>query len=110
MNQWRVDPWPAVAAVVALGMTGVYLAVIAEQGDGDPAPWYLALLVLGSGAAAYAAVRSAPHARVVLAAAAGMLGVAGLLGILTIGLPILLAAGLCVLSLVRQPRTEPSRA
>jgi hypothetical protein len=109
VNQWRVDPWAAAAAVIAVAMIAVYLAVLVQQ-EGDPALWYLALLVLGAGAAAYGAVRSGARRRAVLGAAALLLGVAGLLGILTIGLPILLAAGLCVVALVRRPRADPSRA
>ena len=81
-------------------MVGVYLRVIDEQ-DGTAAVWFVAALGLGAVGAAYGAVRSAPHRRAVLVVAGLVLGVAGGLGILTIGLPVVLAGGLCLVGAIR---------
>ncbi len=81
-------------------MVGVYLRVIDEQ-DGTAAVWFVAALGLGAVGAAYGAVRSAPHRRAVLVAAGLVLGVAGVLGILSIGLPVVLAGGLCLVGAIR---------
>src|SRR5215203_3193399 len=82
VSRWRVDPWAAVAAVLAVVMVGVYLRVIGEQ-EGTAAPWFVAALSLGAVGAAYGAVRSAPHRRAVLVAAGLVLVAAGILGILS---------------------------
>ena len=81
-------------------MVAVYLRVLDEQ-DGTAAVWFVAALALGAVGASYGSVRSAPHRRAVLVAAGLVLGVAGLLGILSIGLPVVLAGGLCLVGAIR---------
>ena len=83
-------------------MVGVYLRVVDEQ-DGTPAAWFVVALLLGAVGAAYGAVRAAPHRRAVLVAAGVVLCAAGVLGILTVGLPVVLAGGLCLVAAVRSP-------
>ena len=83
-------------------MVGVYLRVVGEQ-EGTAAAWFVAALSLGAAGAAYGAVRSAPYRRSVLVAAGLVLGAAGILGILTIGLPVVLAGGLCLVGASRSP-------
>jgi hypothetical protein len=95
-----VDVVAALAAVLALVMAVSYVSIMAEQGD-RPAAWFLAALVMGATAAAYGAYRGAPHRRVVLLAAALELSAAGVLAILSVGLPILLAGMLCLVAAVR---------
>jgi hypothetical protein len=96
----RVDPFAVVAVVLALVMTGVYLRVIESQ-EGDPALWYVGMLVVGAAAAGVGALRTAPHRRLVLLGAGLLLGAAGVLGLLTIGLPVLVAGGLSIVSATR---------
>lgn len=86
-----------------------YLAVLRQQG-GDPAAWFLALVVLGAVAAGYACLRRARHRRPALVAAAALLTPAGLLGILSVGLPLLLAGGLCLVALARSPAAAGAAA
>ncbi len=66
-----------------------------------PRPGQWPALVLGAAAAGYGAVRAFPHRRLALLLACLLLVALGLLAILTIGLPILLAGGLCFVALAR---------
>ena len=106
MNRRRVDLRAAAAAVLAWVMLGVYLALIDEQ-EGDAAVWYVAMLVVGAVAAGYGAVTSLPRHRLALVVAGLLLGAAGLLGILTVGLPVLVAGALCLLAAVRPTPVDP---
>jgi hypothetical protein len=65
--------------------------------------WYLAVLVLGAGAAAYGTPTAAPRRRPSLVVAAVLLVAAGLLGILSIGVPLLVAGVLCAVAVARMP-------
>jgi hypothetical protein len=103
----RPDPFALVAALLACAMLVVYLVVIRQQ-DGHPAGWAVAVLILGAVAAAYGALVRVPYRRVSLAVAGLLLLSIGVLAILTIGLPILVAGGLCVIALARAtPATAP---
>ena len=97
----RVDLLAVGAAALAVAMTAVYRSVIDAQGDGSPLWWVQAALLVG----AFLALVGAPtrnRRRVpVLLVAAGLLGVLGLLAILSIGFPILVAAGLAFLAALR---------
>lgn len=104
MGQVRIDLGAVTAAVLAVVMLFVYLMVIRQQ-DGQPAEWAAAILVLGAAGAAYGAFRNAPYRRAALLSAACGLAALGLLGILTIGLPILVAGVLCLVAAVRQRPT-----
>jgi hypothetical protein len=97
----RVDVLALAAAAMAFVMTGVYVAVVRAQDDGSPAPWVVAVLVLAGLAAGYAARRESPGRLVVLSGAALLLGGLGLLALLSVGLPLLLAAALCLVSVLR---------
>jgi hypothetical protein len=109
MNPRPVDPWAAAAAVLTAVMIGVYVAVIRQQ-DGDVALWYLAVLVLGAVAAGYGAVRSVPRRRPALIVGTVLLGAAGVLGLLTIGLPILVAGALCGVAAMRSATARSAEA
>jgi hypothetical protein len=98
----RLDPLSVGAALVALAMAWVYLSVVRGQGN-DPAVWVVVVLVGAGIGAGYASLRGTPARRVVLATCAAALAVLGLLAILSVGLPILLAAVLCLLAAVRAP-------
>lgn len=97
MGRARLDVAALAASMLALGMLVVYLVLLRQQ-DGQPAVWAVAILVLGAAGAGYGAGAAAPHRRGALLAAGGALAVLGLLAILTIGLPILVSAGLCLVA------------
>jgi hypothetical protein len=103
MSRDRLDPFAVTAAVLVVVMLVVYLAVIRQQ-DGEPAAWAVAALAFGAVAAGYGAVRTLPGRRVSLVVAGLVLLAIGVLAILTIGLPILVAGALCLVGATRRPR------
>lgn len=104
MGRARGDLIAATGCVLAAVMLAVYVAVVRQQ-DGEPAAWFVTALAVGVGASGYGAVLAAPHRRLALGLAAAVLMASGLLGILTIGLPILVAG---ILALVAATRTRPA--
>ena len=98
MRQARWDPFAATASALALTMLVVYLGVIRQQHEGAPAAWAVAALIVGAAAAGLGAVVAFPYRRASLALAAVLLILLGLLAILTIGLPILVAGTLCIVA------------
>ena len=98
-----LDFLAAIAAVIALIMIGLYLGLIAQQG-GKVAVWYLAGLALAALLAIYGVARAAPMRVPVLVVSGVMMVVLGFLGILSIGLPILVAGALALLAAARSPR------
>jgi hypothetical protein len=106
MRRARWDPFAAAASALALIMLLVYLWVIRQQQDEPPAAWAVAALVVGAAAAGLGAVVAFPYRRAALAVAAVVLILLGLLAILTIGLPILVAGALCIVAGWRS-RPEP---
>lgn len=100
--------WAArVAALLALVMAGVYVAIMRQQSD-PPVVWFLGALLLGAAAAGYGSLPAARHRTSVLVLAGLVLGAAGLLALLTIGFPVLVAAALCV-SAATASASEPVR-
>ncbi len=102
--------WPAaLGAAIGLIMLAVYVSIMRQQGD-PPLVWVLVLIALGVLGTGYGSVRRALHRGVVLLVSAALLGSVGLLAILTIGVPILLAALLCALAATRMiaRRTDPA--
>jgi hypothetical protein len=71
------------AAVWTAGYGGVYLAVIGAQGNA-PAWWYVALLAIAAGSLVVASAGRRP--RPILIVAAGLLAVAVVAGVLSIGM------------------------
>lgn len=104
MIRGRFDLAAVAAAVLAVVMLFVYLLVIRQQ-EGQPAVWAAALLVLGAAGAAYGAFMDAAYRKAALLSAACGLAALGLLAILTIGVPILLAAVLCLVAAVHHRPT-----
>lgn len=101
MGRVRLDAFAVVASVLATVMVIVYSTVTREQG-GEPAAWAVAALVGGAAAAAYGAVRTVPYRRSALVLAGLVLFAMGVLAILSIGLPILLAGVLSLAAAVRR--------
>jgi hypothetical protein len=97
-----VDVLAAIAPLIAGIMIGVYIAVIHQQA-GEIAGWFVAALALAALLAVYGCVRSAPGRVPALTVAGVVMAVLGLLGILSIGLPIIVAG---VLSLIAASRAR----
>ena len=95
-----MDLVAASASLLAVVMLVVYLSILRQE-DGEPALWAVAALVLGAAASGYGAVRRAPRRRPALVAAGLVLLVLGVLAILSIGLPIVVAGVLCLVAAVR---------
>jgi drug/metabolite transporter (DMT)-like permease len=98
-----LDPLALLAAVISVVMAAVYVEVMRAQDD-RPLAWVLVVLCMCALLAAYGAWLSAPHRRAGLIVAGVGLMLVGLLAILTIGLPILLAGALALWGSARQAR------
>jgi hypothetical protein len=107
MSSQRPRNWDVlavIAAVIAATMAGLYVGIIKQQ-EGDVAAWFVAGLAVAVVLALYGAVRSAPRRTPALAVSGGLMAVLGLLGILTIGLPILAAGALALAAAGRAGRS-----
>jgi hypothetical protein len=96
----RLDLLPLAACALVLAIVSLYLVLVSLEDD-RPRWWAVSVLVAGVVGTAYASSRRAPLRRAVLVLCAVLLGALGYLAILTIGLPILLAAALCVAAVLR---------
>ncbi|SCL53149.1 hypothetical protein GA0070604_2713 [Micromonospora eburnea] len=111
-SRWRDrwDPLPAAAAVIAFVMIGLYAGLIARQG-GEVAAWFVGGLTGAALGSVYGVARAAPLRRLALTVSGVVMVLFGLLGILSIGCPILAAGVLALVAAARSARTSrPSRA
>src|SRR3954451_21859957 len=99
----RPDWRALVGGALAAAMLCVYVGVMREQGD-RPLLWFTAGLALGVVLAWYGAFRAAPGRRAALLAAAVLLGGLGVIGLLTIGFPIVIGAVLCLIAGLAEDR------
>jgi hypothetical protein len=106
----RPGTWLALsAAVVAVATDVLYLAIIRAQGPGEPGDWVTVTVVASvilalaacAGVAAVAAGPAPSTRRVLLLIATAGLFVMGVLGIFSIGLPLLGAGVLCLIAWTR---------
>ena len=98
----QTKPWDKLAlagAAIAAVMAMVYIWLVSSQG-GAPAVWVVLMLTLGAACAAYGA-QERRGSLTALWTATLTLGLLGLFAILSIGLPILVAAALCCASAIR---------
>ena len=100
-----IEPFALTAAIVAAGMAVFYVWLMGQQGH-QPLPWVLIGLLAGALLAAYGALWRVPYRRTALVSAVIALTVLGVLGILSIGLPILAAGILALVSLLRPGRHQ----
>ena len=107
MSRPRLDLIAVAAAVLALVMMVVYLSIMRQGSDG-PAAWFVSGFILGAAAAGYGAITAAPHRGAALVLAGVVLAAMGVLAILSIGFPILVASVLCVFSAARSTGIAPS--
>ncbi|GGN93834.1 hypothetical protein GCM10010112_82540 [Actinoplanes lobatus] len=103
-NGW--DLLAATASAIALIMIVFYVGLIRQQG-GQVAAWFLAGLAIAALLSIYGVARAAPGRRPVLAVSGVMMMALGLLGILSIGIPIL---GAGILALVAATRVAGAGA
>ena len=92
-----------VAAGITVTMLVVYVVVMNEQGD-TPLVWVLAVLGVAAALAVYSANPAAAFGPAALSAAAFLLIVMGVLGLFSIGLPLLVAGVMAAVSAWRQSR------
>lgn len=81
---------PFIPAAIALAVDVGYLRLIDSQGN-EPVAWFVVGLVLAAAAACYGAWRDAPQRGSALNASGIILVVLGLLGLMSVGLPLLIA-------------------
>lgn len=91
------------AAVLAAVMAVVYVSVMRQQGE-HPLVWVLGVLLTGAALAAHGARVAASHRRLALVVAGLFLSALGLLALLSIGLPMVVAGVLCFLAAARSPQ------
>jgi hypothetical protein len=103
-----LDLLAALAAAVAVVMAAVYVGVMLQQGD-RPLLWVVALLASGAGLAAYGAGRTHRRRRAALLVSGALLTGLGVLAILSIGFPIVLAGALCLVAAARASDPEPAQ-
>lgn len=103
-----IDKLAMAGAAIAVVMTVIYISLVNSQGE-TPAAWVVLMLLLGAAGAAFGA-QGGRGSLTALWMAASTLGLLGLFAILSIGLPILVAAALCTVSAVRAlPSLLPGR-
>jgi hypothetical protein len=91
----------AAAGAIAIG----YVGLMDAQGD-SPRVWFLGGLLSAAALAAYTAVRSVPRRAEAIAVSGAVLVSFGILGMFSIGLPILIA-GVVAIAFAAKAREEP---
>lgn len=107
MELRRLDLLALAAALLALVMTVAYLLIMAENSD-TPAAWFVGILVLGAALAGYGANPAATRRRAALLVSGAILLAAGVLALLSIGLPIVVAGVLALAAGARIPTRGPT--
>jgi hypothetical protein len=96
----RLDPMAAIASLIALVMTVLYVAMMSQQGD-VVVGWFIGGLTMAALLGIYGAVRAVPLRRLALAVSGAVLTALGVVAILSIGLPILGAGVLALAAAAR---------
>jgi hypothetical protein len=94
-NGW--DPLAAIASVIALVMIVLYVGLIRRQGN-QIAVWFLSALAVAAVLSVYGIARCAPRRVVALVVSGVTMTLLGIAGLLSIGLPILVAGVLALLA------------
>ncbi len=103
MTLIRRKDWDLLAtipAIVAIAMIGAYIVLIVQQ-RGQVAYWFIAAMTTTALLSIYGVVRTAPHRVPALAIAGALMTLLGLIGILSIGCPILLAGVVAIVAAAR---------
>ena len=100
-----MDLFALAAAVLAAAVTAMYLFLVHGQGD-RPSWWAVAILTMAALGAAYGVRPRAPYRKIPLVVAAVALFLLGFVALFSIGMPLLLAATLCVVAALRTPTRD----
>jgi Na+/melibiose symporter-like transporter len=103
MRRGPVDLIAIMSSALAALMVIFYVWLIRQEPD-QPVWWFVATLTVGALLAAYGAFLAAPWRRPALGVSALVLLVLGILGIFSIGVPILVAGVLSMLAASRPVR------
>ena len=106
MQRTRWGVLPLVAAALALATAALYLGLILAEPD-RPAAWFLGAVLLGAAAAVYGAHPASAHRRAALLLAGLDLAVMGVLALLSVGWPLVVAGLLCLVAAARSRRARP---
>jgi predicted membrane metal-binding protein len=101
----RVDLFALAAAVLAGALTVMYVFLVHSQGN-RPAWWAVGILSVAVLGAAYGVRLRAPYRLYPLVVASVGLFLLGFLALFSIGLPLMLAAVLCVVAALRTPTRD----
>lgn len=104
----RLDAYAAAAALLTVAGLAVYLVVAGGRRSG-PAAWVVVLLLVLAAIAGYAATLRRGH-RALLVLDGVLLGALGLLSMLSIGAPLIIAAALCFTSVLKARRADAAAA
>ena len=96
----RLDLFALVGAVLAFLVTAFYVFLVYAQGD-SPSSYAVGILLVAIACAAYAVPMRARGRKVTLGVAAIFLFILGFIALFSIGMPLVLAAMLCVLGATR---------
>jgi hypothetical protein len=97
----RIDLFALFGAVLAFLVTAFYVFLVYAQG-GSPSSYAVGFLLVAVAGAAYAVPMRARGRKVTLGVAAIFLFVLGFIALFSIGMPLVLAAMLCVVGAMRQ--------
>lgn len=98
---------PAGVAVAAGAIAIGYVRLMAAQGD-SPKVWFLGGLISAAALAAYSAVRAVPRRAEAIAASGTVLLSFGILGLFSIGFPILIAGVIAIAFAAKTREERPS--
>lgn len=115
MGYKRHTGWDLLAAIsagIALIMVGVYVALIRQEGNQQVVIWFVAGLAVAAFLSLYGVARAAPRRRLALTFSGLTMTVFGVVSILSIGFPILVAGVLSLVAAGRRgtPAVEKSMA
>jgi hypothetical protein len=96
----RLDLFALLGALLAFLVTAFYVFLVLAQGD-SPSSYAVGILLVAIGCAAYAVPMRARGRKVTLGVAAVCLLLLGFIALFSIGLPLVLAAMLCVVGAMR---------
>jgi len=98
----RVDLLCVAAAVLVFAVVFFYLVLVAQEG-GRPTLWAVALLTLCGAGAIYASRRTSWGRRSVAGLSGTVLIFLGYLTLFSVGVPLVLAAALCLVAALKPP-------
>jgi hypothetical protein len=98
LRDW--DRLALIASFLTVVMAVGYVVLIEQQGN-QPAPWFIGGLIMSALLSAYGGAPSAPRRTTALTASGTTLVLLGILGIASIGVPIVGAGALALLAAAR---------